>query len=76
MKIYKFTRPDEHTQTQSGSHNSTGIRLISFPASAITSIEAHEDTQGVFLKVNGIEVRGSYKKFINQLEEEEEDDDG
>ena len=67
MKIYEFTRPNESKLSVKRR------RLIAFPASAITSIESQKGSENAFLKVNGIQVHGSYEALLKQLKEANDD---
>jgi len=60
MKIFKFRTIEEGAGRPF---------LIAFPVDKIDKIESQSGSQGCYLKINGIEVKGSYDSFIKELED-------
>ena len=59
MKIFEF-------KTITKGNNGRPF-LIAFPANKIEKIESQVGSQNVFLRINNIEVDGSYEDFIKEL---------
>jgi len=43
--------------------------LIAFPADKIKKIESQIGSENVFLKINGIEVNGSYETLLTEIKQ-------
>jgi len=66
MRVIEFRRPKGED---------VRCRLVAFPVDKIFKIESQWGSQNVFLKVNGIEVDGSYNRLLDELREECPDPD-